>query len=278
MSETTEERGIKFQWTGMTHPGRFRKNNEDAFLALTFNAGEVQYLGKEGESPMAANDFIFAVSDGMGGANAGEFASRIAVQKITELLPKNFRQMPVDATESYSAVLTKLVQDIHYEMRQMGRHYEECRGMGATLSMAWFTPTRLYFAHVGDSRLYYLPEGGKMQQLTQDHTHVGWLVRQGQLTAAQARHHPQKSLLQRALGGKVKTVEPDVSWVDFQAGDCFLLCTDGVTDSLSDRVIDDMVRAPSARLKKWVPAQRVVQEAMDGASRDNCTAVVVEVR
>ena len=140
-------------WSGITHPGRFRKNNEDAFLALTFDAQEVRYLGKEGEGSLGQGDFIFAVSDGMGGANAGEYASRIAVDKITDLLPNTFEIAALGIDRGCGQILTELFTRIHIEMTQMGQHYEELSGMGATLSLCWFTPGTMYFGHVGDSRV-----------------------------------------------------------------------------------------------------------------------------
>src|SRR5258708_1771909 len=169
------------RWSGMTHIGRFRPNNEDVFLALEFDEHEVRFLGKTGESSLANADFIFAVSDGMGGAKSGEFASRFAVDRITRLLPRHFRRTTnrPPATDHSTAILGELFTAIHADLLKLGFSYEECAGMGATLTLAWLTPDLLTFAHLGDSRLYQLARDRGLTQLSHDHTHVGWLRRQG---------------------------------------------------------------------------------------------------
>jgi hypothetical protein len=146
-------------WFGLTDRGKVRKNNEDAFIALRFDAREFHHLGKIGDAPTGPTDFVFAVSDGMGGANGGEFASRIAVDKIAHLLPRSFQQSAAGLAAGYDDVLAELFERTHASLMQMGQSYEECRGMGATLSLAWFTPGWMFFGHVGDSRIYYLPSG-----------------------------------------------------------------------------------------------------------------------
>lgn len=261
----------------MTHPGRFRKHNEDSFLALTFDSEGVRYLGKEGVAPVSDSDFVFAVSDGMGGANAGEFASRIAVEKITELMTLSFRLGGMGLARDYVDILVELFSRIHHEMCRMGFCYEECRGMGATLSLGWFSPGWFYFAHLGDSRIYYLPQSGPMVQLTEDHTHVGWLLREGKINEREARSHPRRSYLQKGLGGKHQQAEPQVGAVRCEPGDRFVFCSDGINEGVWDRALEDMIRNPSVRLEQWCPAERLVQEAMAAASRDNLTALVVTV-
>ncbi len=155
------------RWYGQSDCGRVRKNNEDSFLALQFDADEVRLLGKFGEDSLGHNDFAFAVSDGMGGANAGEFASRVAVEKITRLLPRSYKLAAAGLEAGAPDVLHELFDQVHRALIFLGRSYEECSGMGATLSLCWFTPGWMYFAHVGDSRIYYLPARvGGMQQIT----------------------------------------------------------------------------------------------------------------
>ncbi|WP_309383162.1 PP2C family protein-serine/threonine phosphatase [Cerasicoccus frondis] len=277
MDETyldTEPNGLR--WWGLTDKGRFRKNNEDAFLGLMLDGREVFRMGKIGEATFEQGDFIFAVSDGMGGANAGEFASRIAVEKITQLLPSAFRLKATGFRRGGADFLQEVITEIHAEMRWQGQFYEETSGMGATLSMCWFTPEKAYFGHVGDSRIYHLPKDGGYRQITHDHTHVGALVRAGQLTEIQARTHPSKSLLQMALGGRVDNVDPHLGQVLYEKGDWFVFCSDGISDGVSSRKIEDLIRTPSPIAQKFLPAERLIKEAWD-VSRDNMTAVVVEV-
>jgi protein phosphatase len=265
------------QWFGWTDRGRIRKNNEDSFLCLQFDAQEVRFLGREGEASMGREDFVFAVSDGMGGAMAGEFASRVTVEKITRRLPPAYRQAAVGIDAGFEDVLTALFQDIHRALLFLGGSYEECTGMGATLSLAWFTPQWLYFAHIGDSRIYYLPAAGGIRQLTHDDTHVGWLFRQGKLTERAARLHPGKSSLQRALGAGHQFVDPQLGAVGLEVGDRFLLCSDGLTDGLFDAQCEELVRDPGRAARDGNSARRLVQAAVEQSGRDNTTALVVEI-
>jgi PPM family protein phosphatase len=264
------------RWWGLTDKGPFRKNNEDAFLALTFDAAEVRLLGKEGEADFELGDFVFAVSDGMGGANAGEFASRIAVQKITERFPKKYRTEAIQQPGEHEEALLRLVGRIHTEMVVMARHYEECRGMGATLSLVWLTPWRAYFCHVGDSRIYHLKADGGMVQLTHDHTHTGWLFREGRISEREARYHEGRHNLQMVLGGKTSNIEPQTGVVDIAAGDQLVLCSDGLIEGLWDRTIRRLLREPPPRLASLDPARRLLQEALSESGEDNTTVVVLE--
>lgn len=277
MEADADEASLGISWSGMTHRGKFRANNEDAFLALSFNAQGVQYLGKIGEASLEGMDFVFAVSDGMGGALSGEYASRIAVDKITRILPKSFKLSAQHLASGFQDILTEVFHGIHQEMTQMSNYYEECRGMGATLSLAWFTPGWMYYGHVGDSRIYYLPRDGGMKQLTQDDSHVGWLRWSGKINEREQRMHPRKNVLQKALGGGHQFVDPQVGAVGWQPGDRFLLCTDGIIDGLWDRALQELLREPNERQKQWPPAQRLVEEGMAESGRDNLTALVVEV-
>lgn len=262
------------RWSGLTHPGKVRPNNEDAFLALSFNAAEVSFLGKVGSASLAECDFVFAVSDGMGGANSGEFASRIAVDKITRLLPRSFRQRAQGRPPDFQDVLPELFTSIHHDLTRLAQSYAECAGMGATLTLAWFAPGWLYFAHIGDSRLYYLPAAGSLKQLSEDDSQVGWMRRKGKLTEREARTHPRKNILNKALGGGHQFVEPQIGAVSCQPGDRFLLVTDGITDGLWDHHLEDILRHPDAVI---TPAQQLINEALARSGRDNTTAVVIEM-
>ncbi len=264
-------------WSGLTDRGKVRPNNEDAFLALSFDGHDVRHLGKTGDASLAGTDFVFAVSDGMGGAKSGEFASRIAVDRITKLLPRAFRLSAAGMNTGFTDLLAELISEIHKDLLQLGFSYEECAGMGATLSLGWFTPEWMYFAHVGDSRIYFLPRAGGLTQVTHDHSHVGWLRRKGQINEREARAHPRKNALNQALGAGHQFIDPHVGAVGHQPGDRFLFCSDGVTDGLWDRQLEELIRTPPAERAKQSPAQRLVEEAVHNSGRDNATAVVVEV-
>jgi serine/threonine protein phosphatase PrpC len=261
----------------MTDRGRVRKNNEDAFLALTFDATGLRYLGKIGEAALDGADFVFAVSDGMGGANSGEYASRIAVEKITRLLPRAFKLGAEGLLAGHQDILDQVFRDIHAELTSMGRFYPECEGMGATLSLGWFTPGYMHFAHIGDSRIYQIDKVDGMIQVTHDHTHVGWLRREGKINEREARMHPMRNVLSKALGAGHQFMDPQLGSVRVEPGDVMLFCTDGVIDGLWDRRLQEIVRERSSDGSKPPVARQVVEEAVANSGRDNATAVVVEV-
>lgn len=266
----------RLRWHGVTDTGRVRKNNEDAFLGLLFDADQVEFLGRVGEASTGAADFIFAVSDGMGGAAAGEFASRIAVDKITKLMPKAFRQTAIGLDAGFADVLEEVFSEIHGALMYLGASYAECAGMGATLSLGWFSPGWMYFAHIGDSRIYLCPgDGGPIRQITHDDTYVGWLWRNGKINEREARSHPQRNCLQRALGAGHQFVDPQVGAVAFEPGDVFVFCSDGVPDGLFSDQIAAFVR--DAIKNGEDPSRRLVRDAIERSGRDNTTAVVVEI-
>ncbi len=264
------------RWSGLTHPGRIRKNNEDAFLALAFDAREVRYLGKIGEASLLGQDFVFAVSDGMGGANAGEFASRIAVEKITRLLPRSFRHSAEGMVAGFHDVLAEVFHQTHHALTALGKSYEECSGMGATLTLAWFTPGWVYFGHVGDSRLYHLPKQGGLRQVSHDDTYAGYQFRQGLINERELRNHPRRNILSKALGGGHQFVDPQVGAIGWEPGDRFLLCSDGLTDGLWNRALEEHLRTPPTENDPRSPAAKMVEESVSDSGRDNTTAVVVE--
>ena len=259
------------RWSGMTHVGRFRKNNEDAFLALTFDARELRYLGKDGSGDFDAGDYVFAVSDGMGGAKSGEVASKIAVEKITRLLPASFKLGAQRIESGFGDVLGEIFTRTHDSLLELGRHYEECRGMGATLSLCWFMPGWMAFAHVGDSRIYYVPAGGGITQISEDHSPVGRLFRAGKINEREARSHPSRSLLEQVLGGQTRELNPQIGRVECRRGDRFLICSDGLTDGIWSHRLADMVREPD------LMAKQLVEFSVNESGRDNTTALVIEI-
>jgi PPM family protein phosphatase len=218
--------------------GRQRQANEDAFFA---------------SAP------LFAVADGMGGAQAGEVASRIAAESFG----------PVErGDESPEAYLRSIAEKANRRIHGIAERDSSRSGMGTTLTAAIVEGDDVSLAHVGDSRAYLLRDG-ELRLLTSDHSLVEELRRQGRLTDAQAEDHPQRSIITRALGPE-QDVEVDTLTVSARPGDVFLLCSDGLTTMIKDERIAEIL-GESDDLDAAV--DRLVAEANEAGGRDNITAV-----
>ncbi|MGB0372843.1 MAG: PP2C family protein-serine/threonine phosphatase [Opitutales bacterium] len=274
MSDTS----VQIQWSAQTDTGRFRKNNEDAFLALAIDSMEVKRLGKEGASSCDIYDFVFAVSDGMGGAKAGEFASQIATDRISRVFPQSFRSAASGMSYGFKDMMESLFDDIHKDLGELGKSYDECSGMGATLSLGWIGPKWLYFGHVGDSRIYHIPKdtSAGIQQISHDHTHTGWLERQGKLNEREARNHPRRNSLQQTLGGRTQYLDPHIGAIQHEPGDIFLFCSDGLTDGIWNRRLEDLIRNRDAESIEGL-AKHLVDFSVNASGKDNTTAIVVYI-
>ncbi|HKH42179.1 MAG TPA: Stp1/IreP family PP2C-type Ser/Thr phosphatase [Solirubrobacterales bacterium] len=222
-----------------TDTGRQRHANEDSYFA---------------RAP------LFAVADGMGGAQAGEVASRIAAGA--------FERGPRDEGAPAEGQLEEIAQKANREIHQLAQKDSSRAGMGTTLTAAMLRDDEVALGHVGDSRAYLLRDG-QLKRLTKDHSLVEELRRQGRLTEEQAEEHPQRSIITRALGP-----EPDVNvdTMTFPArdGDVFLLCSDGLTTMVSDEEIREILTG-SRGLRSAV--NKLVDAANRGGGRDNITAV-----
>jgi protein phosphatase len=269
---------VSLKWCAWTDRGKVRPHNEDAFLGLQFNDNEVHLLGKIGAASVPKMNYAFAVSDGMGGAKAGEFASQIAVQKITAILPHLLQRSGGGRESGFADVLEKLFKHIHRALVYVGGSYEECVGMETTLSLCWFTPGWMYFGHVGDSRIYHLPIGEKkLKQLSEDDTYVGWLLRNKQISEYEAHTHPRRNVLQKALGGGNQFVDPQVGAVAYRSGDIFLLCTDGLVEGLHEDHLAGHLRSPEFTDQNFNPAHQLVKTSVTNDGRDNTTALVIQI-
>ena len=267
----------RLRWSALSDRGKVRRNNEDAFLGLQFDGEGIHHLGKVGEGFTQNSDHVFAVSDGMGGALAGEFASRIAVEKITRLLPPAYRRSAIGLESGFADVLEELFDQVHRALLFLGGSYEECSGMGATLSLGWFTAQSMYFAHIGDSRIYFRSKrDGALRQITQDDTHVGWLYRNGRLNEREARSHPRRNVLQKALGAGHQFTDPQVGAVAYEPGDVFLLCTDGLVEGLYHDALAEMLGVSADRPRPENLASELVAASVERCGRDNTTALVLE--
>jgi protein phosphatase len=220
--------------------GRARRENEDSFYA---------------RSPM------FAVADGMGGAQAGEVASQLAVEVLQQGLPER--------GGSVEQRLRELVVEANARINALSRTDEQRAGMGTTMTLVYVGEHEISVAHVGDSRLYRLRDG-RFERLTDDHTLVEELVRQGKLTPQEADHHPQRSIITRALGPEA-AVEADSHTWPARDGDVYLICSDGLTSMISEAQVGELLT--SAR--SLPEAGRALIDAANAAGgRDNITVIL----
>jgi protein phosphatase len=222
-----------------TDTGRQRRDNEDSAYA---------------RAP------VFVVADGMGGAQAGEVASKIAVEAFEQGLP--------DAG-SPEERLADRAREANKRIHNLSKTQHERAGMGTTLTAAYLDDSELAIAHVGDSRAYLFRDG-ELKMLTQDHSLVAELVQRGKLTEAQAAEHPQRSIITRALGPE-PLVEVDTVTYPVRAGDVLLLCSDGLTSMISDEQVAAVLAGTN---DLHAAAQALIDEANAAGGRDNITVVL----
>ncbi len=207
---------------------------------------------------------LFAVADGMGGAQAGEVASRTAAD-VFEGPPGH----AASGEQGPEHLLTELTREANRRIFEMAQADPSRRGMGTTLTAAMVWPEGVSVGHVGDSRAYRLRDGG-LEQLTHDHSLVAELQRSGQLTAEGAEHHPQRSIITRALGPE-PDVEVDAHTHAARAGDVYLLCSDGLTGMVSDSEMESILRGVETL---DAAAESLVRAANQNGGKDNITVVL----
>jgi len=234
---------VASETTAKTDTGRQRRENEDSMLA---------------RAP------VFVVADGMGGAQAGEVASRIAIDAFRQGLPQG---------GSAEERLATRVHEANHEIYEVSRSEHERAGMGTTLTAAYLGDGQMSIAHVGDSRAYLFRDG-TLTRLTQDHSLVEELVKRGKLTQEQAAEHPQRSIITRALGPE-PTVEVDTLTHPVRDRDIVLLCSDGLTSMIAEERVADVIGSAGTLEQA---AQQLIDEANRAGGRDNITVILFRVQ
>jgi len=229
--------------SAQTDTGRRRRRNEDAFVC---------------EPP------LFAVADGMGGARAGEIASRLAAESLRE---QELAGLPAPERT------VELIREANRRVYAYSSENASARGMGTTMTVALVEGGIVTIGHVGDSRAYLLRDD-RLTQLTQDHSLVAELVRSGRLSPKEAESHPRRSVITRALGTE-SDVDVDVFSIRAQDGDLFLLCSDGLTSMVSDEEIASLLVAARADLDE--AGKKLIGAANQAGGEDNITVVLFEL-
>ncbi len=241
--------------TGITDPGIMRDHNEDALVLRRENG-------------------LAVLADGMGGHQAGEVASAMAVdiieRSIGSALDGLAAQRPPER-RAIKAMVTEAIQQANAAIHGQASSRAECGGMGTTVVVALFSGNRVCIGHVGDSRLYRY-RAGHLEQLTEDHSMVQELLRRGLLTPEEARTSTNKNLVTRALGVEPQ-VQVDINEQGTQKDDVYLLCSDGLSDVLSDSDIELLLRTFGGNLED--AARQMVTEANSKGGPDNISVILI---
>lgn len=240
----------------LTDVGLQRANNEDSYL----------YWEPESEAEFRRKGRLAIVADGMGGYEGGQEASRLAVETVRYIYDRNFDG---DA----QGVLNSALQTAHDTIQRYGIEHPEFHGLGTTCTALSIVDQKLFFAHVGDSRLYLI-RGGKVSRLTRDHSYVGRLVENGIVRSEDAESHPQRHILTAALGSG-REITPDVppQPISLEEGDSLLLCTDGLWSLLTEQ---DLLRAMQEN-SPTDACSKLVRMALERGGPDNITVLVLRI-
>ena len=239
-----------------THPGMVRSHNEDSIAA-------------EAEVGLAV------LADGMGGYNAGEVASGIAVEMIRTEMRKSLSVKKPGERNGLNAeqLITDHATRANAAIYHASQSQPQYSGMGTTLVVALWHDNQMSVGHIGDSRLYRL-RGGALEQVTRDHSLLQEQIDSGMITREQARHSQNKNLVTRAVGIDPE-VETEVHSYPVQAGDIYLMCSDGLNDMVTDEDIQMILSSFQANLP--LAAQQLVQQACDNGGRDNVSVILVRI-
>lgn len=234
----------------MTDVGKRRQLNQDYVFTS--------------ENPVGNLPNLFLVADGMGGHNAGDYASRYTVETIVSEIAKSYEKNPV-------RILKKAIETANAHIREKSLETEEMAGMGTTIVAASCLENKLQVANVGDSRLYVIHEQ-KITQITRDHSLVEEMVRMGGIDRESARNHPDKNIITRAVGAQ-DTVEIDFFQLELHAGDMILMCTDGLTNMLEDEEIR-MILGGQRDIVEM--AESLILAANNNGGKDNIAVILIE--
>ncbi|WP_071395383.1 Stp1/IreP family PP2C-type Ser/Thr phosphatase [Bacillus tuaregi] len=236
----------------VTDKGKIRQHNEDS--------GGIFYS--------QSGHRLAIVADGMGGHRAGDVASKMALIKLQEEWEKTSMIETAEQAENW---LSNHIHEVNLSLYEHSKNNPECEGMGTTIVAAIITELFATIAHIGDSRCYILNESG-FSQVTEDHSLVNELVRSGEITKEDAENHPRKNVLLRALGTET-SVEMDIKTILFEEGDRLLLCSDGLSNKVSETEIVDILQTNFTIDEK---ANRLIKLANDNGGEDNITLIIVE--
>ncbi len=263
-----------FHWQASSTSGTKKPENDDSWVVFSAGMTGSENLPPEGAFNNADKDIIFAVSDGMGGGNAGYLASSLILENISSIIPKTFKAAAQGFHPDYLEQLEIAIEKIHEAINAAGEKNQAHKGMGATLTLAWFTPENLYLAHVGDSRLY-LHRNGETVQLSQDHSFVWKKLQRAEISEYQYRNHPRKAALNQVVGAGHRSVKPQIAAIPYLPGDQFMLCSDGIIDGVWEKHIHSAFTKHSQ--EPSIIHQTILERALENDGTDDTTMITLRV-
>ncbi len=262
---------ITYKVAALTHVGKLRDHNEDNFiLAPNLSTGDWYFDMQDAYSP-ASKGAVWVVADGMGGANAGEVASELAIQTVKQGF--NSLIQSEDEFKDPQPFLRKLILEANENILSHAQEHPETEGMGTTLVIAWLLEHNLHVSWVGDSRAY-LFRSQELSPISKDHSLVQEMVDAGKLTEDQAFYHPNNNIITQSLGGESEKLDPGYKMVELFKGDKILLCSDGLNGMLTDARIQEII-AEHGELDPV--SNELLQAALEEGGHDNITLVYAEI-
>ena len=249
MIKHCSERTERMRTYSITDTGILREMNQDYFFAS--------------DEPVGNLPNLYIVADGMGGHKAGDYASRYTTQRVVASVSRSPGEEPV-------TILSEAISTANKLLMEEAAEDEDKQGMGTTLVAATIIGTKLYVANIGDSRLYIIDKD--IRQVTRDHSLVAEMVRIGEVDVSEAREHPDKNIITRAIGAG-QNVEADFFEVELQKEDRILICTDGLTNMVEDSAICDIMKEDTPPESR---AGQLVDLANHNGGKDNITVMIIE--
>lgn len=278
---------LQFKLTAGTHPGCVRSNNEDNFL-VSCDLGLQEWILPSEEDqdtlrPIPEQGILLTVADGMGGMNAGEVASQLAMETVSSLIvPSRLPSGLFGKQQKIQKLLSQLVVDADAHIKKEAEANPACQGMGTTLVVALIQGQYAHIGWCGDSRAYVFSKKGVLMQLTKDHSYVQELVDAGTLDANAAFTHPQNNLITRSLGDPSGSAVADVLSFKLHDGDLLLLCSDGLCSMIRNSQLEGLLNQQRAQSHTNEIAlgpcrKALIDAALEAGGYDNVTVALCQV-
>lgn len=269
---------ILFKMAAKTNVGLERQNNEDNFqVSANLDTMPMQWVNNQQYS-LGKRGALMVVADGMGGMNAGEVASQIAIDTVRSYFtPEHITDEVVKSRFTIEKFMKDVIVAADQHIKDYAKAYPESRSMGTTIVMAWLFDGSLYVTWVGDSRAYIYNQNTGLFQISKDHSYVQELVDEGKITEEDAFDYPDSNIITRSLSDATSRVQPEclLSPQKLCNGDIILLCSDGLSGMIRDKEIEQIIAQTQTDMTQCVDT--LIQAALDAGGADNCTVAVSQI-